>query len=168
MDDIRPVNADKRPKRRHDKDNPYWIYSIGLDSDEPHYFVTFMDNQKVKHCMEIDKKLFDEFNKFELEDLSFLNVVDNHYERSELTETSLNRRAFKPREAMDDTVLRKIEYEDLHKAVGRLPEVQRRRLILYYFEGLTYQQIAELESCKRQAVCESVAAALKKLKNFLI
>lgn len=167
MNNIRPENADKRPKRRHDKDNPYWIYSVGLDTDDPHYFVTFMDAQKIRHCMEIDRKLFDEFNRFELEDVSFLNVVDNHYEHSELTEASLNRRAFRTDEAMDETVLRKIEYENLCKATKMLPEVQRRRLILYYFEGFTYQQIAEMEGCKRQAVCESVTAALKKLKKFL-
>ena len=39
--------------------------------------------------MEIGKALFDVLDRFELEDLSFLNEVDNHYERSELTGASI-------------------------------------------------------------------------------
>ena len=50
--------------------------------------------------------------------------------------------------------------------IGKLPEVQRRRLILYYFSGYTYQQIAEMEGCKHPAIMKSVAAAEKKLKKY--
>ena len=46
--------------------------------------------------MVIDKALFDAFNEFELDDLSFFNEVDRHYEKSEVTEATLNRRAAKP------------------------------------------------------------------------
>ena len=51
------------------------------------------DGSKVKRWMEIDKTLFDAFNEFELDDLSFFNEVDRHYEKSEVTEATLNRRA---------------------------------------------------------------------------
>lgn len=167
MDENRPKNADKPPKRRHDKYNPYRIYTVGIKTDAPRYYVTFTDDQRVQHCLEIDRELFDAFDGFELEDLSFLNAVDNHYEHSELTEASLNRRAFKPHEAVDDFVIRQLEGENLHEALKKLPEIQQRRLTLYYFEGLTYQQIAEMEGCKRQTVQESVAAALKRLNIIL-
>ncbi|MBD9207876.1 MAG: hypothetical protein EGQ30_00665, partial [Clostridiales bacterium] len=33
---------------------------------------------------------------------------------------------------------RNMRYEALHNAINKLPETQRRRLILYYFNGLTY------------------------------
>ena len=68
---------------------------------------------------------------------------------------------------MEDAVLRNLQYEALYNAIWKLPEAQRRRLILYYFGGLTYAQIAEMEGCKYQTVQESIYAALKKLKNFL-
>lgn len=51
--------------------------------------------------------------------------------------------------------------------VAKLPEVQRRRLLLYFFGELTYEQIAELEGCKYQAVQNTIYAALKTLKKFL-
>ena len=63
--------------------------------------------------------------------------------------------------------MRNLQYEALYNAIWKLPEAQRRRLIFYYFGGLTYAQIADMEGCKYQTVQESIYAALKKLKNFL-
>lgn len=54
----------------------------------------------------------------------------------------------------------------LHRAISELPEIQKRRLILYYFQGLTYEQIAEMEGCTKRAVKFSVDIAVEKLKKF--
>ena len=54
----------------------------------------------------------------------------------------------------------------LHRAISELPEIQKRRLILYYFQGLTYEQIAGMEGCTFQAVAKSIATAEKRLKKF--
>lgn len=54
----------------------------------------------------------------------------------------------------------------LHKAIGKLTEIQRRRLRLYYFEGLTYSQIAKLEGVSHRAVIYSIEQALKQLKTL--
>lgn len=59
------------------------------------------------------------------------------------------------------------ETEQLHRAIVNLPEVQRRRVVQYYFEGLTYQQIAREEHCSFQAVAKSISAAEKRMKKFL-
>ena len=117
--------------------------------------------------MEIDKTLFDAFNEFELDDLSFFNEVDRHYEKSEVTEATLNRRAAKPQESVEETVSQRMEVDKLHQAIAHLPEKQRRRLVLYYFGEFTYEQIADMEGCKHPAVMKSISSALKKLKNFL-
>ena len=85
MDGNHPKDIDPRPKRRRAKDNPYEIYTVGIHTDQPHYFIAFTDYGGVHHEIEIDKALFETLNRFELDDLSFLNEVDNHYERSELT-----------------------------------------------------------------------------------
>lgn len=70
-------------------------------------------------------------------------------------------------ESLEDIVFRNIQYEALHSAIQELPETQRRRLVLYYFNGLTYAQIAEKEGCKYQTVQDSIYAALNNLKKFL-
>lgn len=168
MDGNHPKNIDPRPKRRKDKYNPYEIFTVGIDTAQPHYYLSFTDGSHIKRCMEIDKALFDAFDRFELDDLSFMNKVDKHYEQSEQTENSLNKRAAQPQESVEDAVARRVEVEALHRAIAQLPEKQRHRLVLYYFGDFTYQQIAEMEGCKYQAVQDSIRTALKKLKDFLI
>lgn len=152
----------KRPKRRKDKYNPYT-----LSEREGRHFLSFRDGQGVLREIQIDAEVFDTINRFELDDLSFLNEWDRHIEHFEQTEQSLHRRAYFKTESVEDIVLRNIEYQQLHRAVSQLSETQRRRLTLYYFQGLTYEQIAEMEGCCFQAVAKSVTAAEKRLKKIL-
>ena len=163
-----PNNADPRPKRRKDKDNPYKIFTTGLGTAQPHYYLTFVDGTGTKQCVEINKALFDVFDRFELDDISFMNEVDRHYEQSEQTEVSLNRRAAQPQESVEDTIFQRVEVETLRQAIAKLPEKQRRRLVLYYFGGFTHEQIAKMEGCAFQVVAKSSKAAEKNLKKFLI
>lgn len=53
------------------------------------------------------------------------------------------------------------------QAMSQLTDVQRRRIQLRYFEGLTYAQIAKLEHTSDPAILKSVIAALEKMKKFL-
>ena len=152
---------EKRPKRRKDKDNPYT-----LSKRQDKHYLSFRDGQGILRELQITKELFEVLNRFELDDLSVLNEWDRHIEHFEQTEQSLNRRAFSKEESVEETVLRSIEYERLHRAITQLPETQRRRLILYYFEGLTYEQIARMEGCTIMPVKRSIDSAIKKLKLF--
>ena len=154
---------EKRPKRRKDKDNPYT-----LSKRQDKHYLSFRDGQGVLRELLINKELFELLDCFELDDLSFLNEMDRHYEHSELTEATLYDRAFVLPESVEDAVLRNMRYEALHNAINKLPETQRRRLILYYFNGLTYSQIAEMEGCTIMPVKRSIDSALKKIKLFLI
>ena len=168
MADSHPKNLDPRPKRRRDEDSPYEIYTAGINTAHPRFYLFFKDGGGVKRWMEIDKALFDAFNEFEfeLDDLSFFNEVDRHYEQSEVTEATLNRRAAKPQESVEETVSQRMEVDKLHQAIAKLPEKQRRRLVLYYFGEFTYEQIAEMEGCTKRAVKFSVDIALKNLKEI--
>lgn len=49
---------------------------------------------------------------------------------------------------------------------SELTEIQRRRFILHFFEGLSYRQIAKREGVFFTSVAESVGAAARKLKKF--
>ena len=167
MDGYYPNNIDPRPKRRRDKNNPYELFTVGIHTDTPHFYLRFRDSASVEHCMEIGRELFMVLDRFELDDLSYFNEVDNHYEQSELTEASLNARAIAQPEGVEEKVLRYIQNEALYQAIAKLPELQRRRLVLYYFGEFTYEQIAQMEGCKYQTVQESIYSALKKLKKFL-
>ena len=151
------------PKRRKDKYNPYTIYE-----EEGKYYITFKDGQGQRNCFEVDRELYGAFNEFELEDLSYLNIWDRHLEQSEVWETSLNERAVEVPETVEEIVLRNIQNEKVHRAIEQLPEVQKRRIRMYFFEGMTYEEIAVKEKCKHPAVVKSVKAALEKLKRILV
>ena len=150
------------PKRRKDKYNPY---TIGTTEDGRHW-LTFLDGQGNRHHFEISAAVFALFDSFELDDLSYLNEVDRHYEQSELTEASLYDRAVHRPATVEESALQSMEYAQLHRAISGLPEIQKRRLILYYFQGLTYEQIAGMEGCTKRAVKFSVDIAVEKLKKF--
>ena len=165
MDESHSKDKDERPKRRIDKDNPYRLFTVGAASNEPHYFIQFKNGAGIEHCLEIEEPLFDLFDQFELDDLSYMNEVDNHYEHSELTEASLRRRAVVRPEDVEAVVLGQMDCEQLHIAISRLPEIQRRRLTLYYYGGLTHQQIADIEGCTRWAVSKAITQAICNLKK---
>ena len=168
MADSHPKNLDPRPKRRKDRDNPYTIFTTGINTDTPHYYLSFVDSNNMERCIEIDKPLFNAFDRFELEDISFMHKVDKHYERTEQTEASLNKRAIEPQESVEETVSQRMEVDKLHQAIAKLPEKQRRRLVLYYFGEFTYEQIADMEGCTISPVKRSIEKAIENLKNFLI
>jgi RNA polymerase sigma-70 factor (ECF subfamily) len=150
------------PNRKKDKLNPY---TMSIENDT--YYIAFTDGQGIYHKQEISLELYAEFNSFELDDISHMNVASRHLEQSELTEETLNHRIAVPPEPVEDHVYRRIMYDRLHKAIAQLPAIQRRRLLLYYFGGYTYQQIAQMEGCKHPAIMKSVAAAEKRLAKLL-
>lgn len=65
------------PKRRKDKYNPYTICT----TEDGRHWLTFSDGQGNRHHFEISAAVFTLFDSFELDDLSYLNEVDRHYEQ---------------------------------------------------------------------------------------
>ena len=65
-----------------------------------------------------------------------------------------------------DELIRRLERERLLGLIDKLPEIQRRRLLAYFYEGFTYQEIGKLEGVHHTAVMRSVELALKNLKKY--
>ena len=151
------------PKRRKDKYNPY---TIGTTEDGRHW-LTFSDGQGNRHHFEISAAVFTLFDSFELDDLSFLNEQERHLDWTELNEELLSRRSAQEPAPVEDAVYESMQTQALREGVNQLPEVQKRRLQMYFFDGLTYEEIAVREGCSYQAVQKSIAAALKKSRKFL-
>lgn len=156
----------KQPKRRKNKDNPYTIYKICFENGRIRYYLAFVDGNGEKQRIEINQELFSAFDEFELEDVSFRHEIERHYEHLEMTEKELYKKALIHQEPIEETVLQNIDMNKLKQAIKLLPDIQRRRLTLYYFGGYTYKQIAIMDNCTRMAVKQSVDIAIKKLKKF--
>ena len=55
---------------------------------------------------------------------------------------------------------------EMEEAMSALTTIQRERLEKYYFEGHTIDDIAQEENVRSNAVRDSIAQALKKLKKY--
>ena len=119
------------------------------------------------HCVNVTKEIFEFFNKKELEDISQMHKFERHIEHSELTENSINKRAFSKNLNIDEYLVTKFEIENLKKAILKLSQVQRRRIKLYFFDDMNIEEIAKIENCTHQAISCSLKIALKNLKKLL-
>ena len=125
------------PNRKKDILNPY---TLSIENNT--YYISFTDGQGVDHKQEITQDLYSAFDRFELDDISLMNEASRHLTELDVGEEPLGHRIADPSEPVDDHVYRRIMYQKLHKAIAQLPEIQRRRVLLYYFGGYTYEQIA--------------------------
>ncbi|MCI9110214.1 MAG: sigma-70 family RNA polymerase sigma factor [Bacilli bacterium] len=146
-----------RPKRRKHKDNPYTLLI-----DDNTYKVTFLDSKNNIQVIEVDADVFDALDCFELDDLSQLNEYDRHIDRFDIDETSYKKYSNKP-QTLEEEILQNMLYNELKLEISRLPEVQRRRLVLYFFNELTLQEIAIIDNCSPQAVKKSLDSSIEKL-----
>lgn len=86
----------------------------------------------------------------------------------------LSEKGFEIEDETQDFVSALIESEEhleelsrLHAAIEQLSERDRRIVRLYYFEGKTHQEIADILGISRQAVQKQSVKILARLKNFL-
>lgn len=154
---------DRRPKRRKDKYNPYTLYT-----ESGKFYISFVDINSNFQNVEVSQEVFDSFNRFELDDISQMNEYDRHYEHSEVYENTLHKKKDSSGQSLEEYFENVQVTENLHIAINKLPEGQKRRLKKYYFEEKTFEEIALEEGCTYQCVQRSVYRAVAKIKNILI
>lgn len=152
----------KHPNRKKDKSNPY---TLSIENNT--YYISFTDSEGILHKQEVSMELYAAFNRFELDDISQMNETSRHLTSPDMGDEPLGHRIADLSESVEDHVYRRIMYQALHRAIDQLPEIQRRRIYLYYFEGYTYEQIAQIEGCKHPAIMKSVTAAERKIKKLI-
>lgn len=154
----------KLPIRNKSKDNPY---KLDFDEDKNVYTVEFIDNKKVIHKVEITEKVYQAFDRFELEDISQIHKFRKHIEHSVLYEETLEHRMIDKPTTIEDEVEEKILIKDIKNIIDSLPDIQKRRLKKYFFEDMTYEEIAHEEACTKRAVKFSIDIALEKISKNL-
>ena len=150
------------PNRKKDKLNPY---TLSIENNT--YYISFTDGQGIFHRQKISMELYAAFNSFELDDISWMNEASRHLTEAEMGDEPLGHRIADPSASVEDHVYRRIMYQKLHKAIAQLPEIQRRRVLLYYFGGYTYEQIAQMEGCRHPAIIKSVTAAERNIRKYM-
>ena len=67
----------------------------------------------------------------------------------------------------EDDALRRKQIAALPAAMATLTETQRRRIIMHFYEGKTFREIAAIEGAKVAPIYRSIQCAEKKLKEYL-
>ena len=147
-------------------ENPYTLRTEIVEGIT-HYYVSFTDGQAIHRETEISRPVYLEFLRFVKIERSLRHWDERHREYSDLTDESLHSRALDAPKSLEDTVFDSLRNEHLRLAIQQLPEIQRRRFVLYHEFGLTYEQIAEMEGCTKMAVKFSVDRAKEKVKSEL-
>ena len=134
-----------------DNTNPYTIRFEETDGRK-RYFVAFTDGQGNFRETEVSKAVYMEFCHFIKRERNLRRSDERHLEQSELTEETLCRRAVHKPKPVDDAVNDNIRMERLNRAIMELPEIQKRRFMLHFDLGLTYEQIGAMEGCTKMPI----------------
>ncbi len=141
----------------------YWLREV-VTEDGTSYHISFRDGKgKIQElCVPYD--FYMAFRRLELDERKLEGWDYRHREFSEIMEETLNWRAVKQPKSIEEVILEEERAELLQRAIHTLPEIQRRRFLLYYEYDLNYYQIGVMEHCTPQAARRSVIIAREKIK----
>ena len=123
-----------------------------------HYYTTFVDGEGKEQTVEVNKEVYDTLNQSQQRGCSQTRK-DRRYGLCSFDETLggvLN---------SDDAEKTQELLSKVQEHMGDLSEVQRRRLYLYFEEGLTLKQIAQKEGVCYSSVHDSIISAIEILRS---
>ena len=71
-------------------------------------------------------------------------------------------------ETLEETFERMELAEKVWAGLSRLSPKQRQRLILHFWSGYSYAEIAAMENCNKATVMRSVKTGLKKFQKYFL
>ena len=149
-----------------DNTNPYALRTE-IVGGITHYYISFSDGEGIHRETEVSRPVYLEFLRFIKIERNLRRWDERHTEQSELTDEMLYARALNPAKSTEESAFDSMLNEQIRLVIQGLPEIQRRRFVLHHEFGLTYEQIAEIEGCKKQSICESIIRAEEKIKIIL-
>lgn len=156
----------KRPKRKRKTDNPYFLE---WNESEDKYNIIFNDQKGFLRRVSVPEDVFNAMDRFELDDVAELNEFSRHIEHLNIIENDfiLYKRTLNKEKLISDVVEQSIDFKKLWDAINRLSNIQRRRIIKYYFEDKNEYEIAKEEGVSQQSVHIGLKKSLSKLKEIL-
>lgn len=141
----------------------YWLRKV-VAEEGMSYYISFRDGQGKIQELSVSYEFFMAFRRLELDERKIENWDYRHREFSEIMEETLNWRALRLPKSIEESILEEERAEMLHKAIHSLPEIQRRRFLLYYEYEYNYYEIAAMEHCTASSVGQSITRAKEKIK----
>lgn len=117
-----------------------------IREDGTRYSIGFKNGEGDYHELEVSEQFFVEFRQMERRNRNLLQWDERHREFNEVWEETLNRRVLRLPKTLDELLMDKERDELLYLLIDGLPEIQRRRFLLYYDYDFNYYQIGEDEA----------------------
>ena len=142
----------------------YWLRKV-VSEEGMSYHISFRDGQgKIQElCVSYD--FFMAFRRLELDERKLENWDYRHKEFSDIMEETLNWRALRLPKSIEERILEEERTEFLHRAINTLPEIQRRRFLLYYEYDYKCYEIGAMEhrsaAAHRPALCAGHCPAVR-------
>ena len=148
-------------------DKVYTLRTEMRSDSKTAYFISFTDGQGEFYDLEVSEAFYIEFRQMERKNRNLQQSDWRHQEASDLWDETLYKRAFRVPKSVEELIFDAEQRELLRKAISALPEIQRRRFLLYHEYDFNYRQIGEMEHCRPQSIMHSVARAREKIKAVI-
>lgn len=133
--------------------------------DKPLVSIEYKTANGSKICVEVSTSVKELLEQSDRQIRSQRRQDRRHLDFKPLTDEYLENALLCEYEDTADLLDRMERDTRLHKAIGKLTEIQRRRLCLHFFRGFSYKQIARIEKVNSRAVAYSIKQALVALKK---
>ena len=173
--EFQKFDSEERTMRR------YWTSDYAVNKDREGIVYQFADGKELE--ISLTEYLRDNPGKTEQDFLELKALSDGIYYEQALEDTRYGKQKQTLGQLEDseqfatppiDTLLihnsekgQALKAARLLLSSGDLTEVQRRRFLLHFFEGLSYRQLAVREDVHFTSVQESIEAAVRKLQKYL-
>ncbi len=148
------------PKRRKESDNPYTLL---IEDDK--YFILFKDSRNILHKQSVSKEVFEIFNQSELKDNNMFSSNYRHISCDDITEELFYKKVMYDQVSLEEEFDTRELLNNLKLYINNLPDIQKRRVIKYYFDNKTYEEIAREENCSKVAIKYSIDSAIKNISK---
>lgn len=129
--------------------------------------INILEIKATKEITEIDQVTLDWLKSCKTKTTKQKNEEKRHWEQSEVYEITMVIRALVKPLGVDEEVEKKMLEEEVRKSLLLLPEIQRRRIIKYFYEDKKQHEIAKEEGTTQQSINYTLSIAKRNLKEFL-
>lgn len=144
------------------------------DFNNKKYFIKFKNYENKEITSEIPKEVFFAYIESKKEIKKGTNETERHWEQNEVTDNTLYKRAVHSQKSVEEIVIENERNKIIHNVINGLRKSQKTKLIKYYFEEKTEEEIAKEENMSQQAISKGLELAKenfghtfrKKFKKF--
>lgn len=134
--------------------------------DKPFVTITYKIANGNKICVEVSTPVRELLEQSDRQIRSQRRQDRRHLDFAVHTDEDLSSSLLPAFEDTADLLIRMKRDTRLYEAIGKLTEIQQRRLRLYYFKGLSYRQIARLEGVTHRTVISTIEHSLNRLRKL--